>query len=107
MGLRAGLLNEHITIRKRVIARDAYGEQSTTWQTVLSTRARVVRQNGSRTMENSEVWHPSTLQFVIRSYHKIDEEMEIVYNGKRFSIVFIDMQRLNQQTTITANLINE
>ena len=107
MGLRAGLLNEYITFRKRVITRDDFGEQSSSWQNVISTRARVVRLNGNRTMENNEVWHPTSLQFIIRSYHVIDNEMEIVYNGNRYNIVFIDVQRLNQLTTITAELINE
>ena len=107
MGLRAGLLNEYITFRKRVITRDVYGEHSTAWLNVISTRARVVRLNGNRTMENNEVWHPTSLQFIIRSYHNIDNEMEIVYNGNRYNIVFIDVQRLNQLTTIMAELINE
>ena len=107
MGLRAGLLNEYITFRKRVITRDAYGEQSSAWLNVISTRARVVRLNGNRTMENNEVWHQTSLQFIIRSYHNIDNEMEIVYNGNRYNIVFIDVQRTNQLTTITAELINE
>ena len=107
MGLRAGLLNEYITFRKRVITRDAYGEQSSAWLNVISTRARVVRMSGNRTMENNEVWHPTAMQFIIRSYHNIDNEMEIVYNGNRYNIVFIDVQRLNQLTTITADLINE
>ena len=107
MGLRAGLLNEYITFRKRVITRDDFGEQSSVWQNVISTRARVVRLNGNRTMENNEVWHPTSLQFIIRSYHIIDNEMEIVYNGNRYNIVFIDVQRMNQLTTITAELINE
>ena len=107
MGLRAGLLNEYITFRKRVINRDEYGEQSSAWLNVISTRARVVRMSGNRTMENNEVWHPTSMQFIIRSYHIIDNEMEIVYNGNRYNIVFIDVQRLNQLTTITAELINE
>ena len=107
MGLRAGLLNEYITFRKRVITRDDFGEQSSVWQNVISTRARVVRISGNRTMENNEVWHPTSLQFIIRSYHNIDNEMEIVYNGNRYNIVFIDVQRTNQLTTITAELINE
>ena len=107
MGLRAGLLNEYITFRKRVITRDDFGEQSSAWQNVISTRARVVRLSGNRTMENNEVWHPTSLQFIIRSYHNIDNEMEIVYNGNRYNIVFIDVQRRNQLTTITAELINE
>ena len=107
MGLRAGLLNEYITFKKRVITRDAYGEQSAEWQNVISTRARVVRMSGNRAMENNEVWHPTSMQFIIRSYHSIDNEMEIVYNGNRYNIVFIDVQRLNQLTTITAELINE
>lgn len=107
MGLRAGLLNEYITFRKRVITRDAYGEQSSALLNVISTRARVVRMSGNRTMENNEVWHPTSLQFIIRSYHNIDNEMEILYNGNRYNIVFIDVQRLNQLTTITAEIINE
>ena len=107
MGLRAGLLNEYITFRKRVITRDDFGEQSSAWLNVISTRARVVRLSGNRAMENNEVWHPTSLQFIIRSYHNIDNEMEIVYNGNRYNIVFIDVQRLNQLTTITAELINE
>ena len=107
MGLRAGLLNEYITFRKRVITRDDFGEQSSVWQNVISTRARVVRMSGNRIMESNEVWHPTSLQFIIRSYHIIDNEMEIVYNGNRYNIVFIDVQRLNQLTTITAELINE
>ena len=107
MGLRAGLLNEYITFRKRVITRDDFGEQSSAWLNVISTRARVVRMSGNRTMENNEVWHPTSMQFIIRSYHIIDNEMEIVYNGNRYNIVFIDVQRSNQLTTITAELINE
>ena len=107
MGLRAGLLNEYITFRKRVITRDDFGEQSSAWLNVISTRARVVRMIGNRKMENNEVWHPTSMQFIIRSYHIIDNEMEIVYNGNRYNIVFIDVQRLNQLTTITAELINE
>ena len=107
MGLRAGLLNEYITFKKRVITRDAYGEQRADWPNVISTRARVDRISGNRTMENNEVWRPTSMQFIIRSYHTLDNEMEIVYNGNRYNIVFIDVQRLNQLTTITAELINE
>ena len=107
MGLRAGLLNEYITFRKRVITRDAYGEQSTEWKNVISTRARVVRMSGNRTMESNEVWHPTSLQFIIRSYHNIDNEMEIVYNGNRYKSGFIEVQRLKQLAAVAAGLIKE
>lgn len=107
MGVRAGLLNEMITFRESVITRDEYGEQSTEWRDAFTARARVQHQGGSRVMENSEVWHPATVIFTVRCYHDVKDEMEIVYNNHRYNIIYVDRQSKNQQTVITAEVINE
>ena len=65
MGLRAGLLRETITILRPIVSRNDYGEQTTTWEAVASTRARVDFRNGSRAVDVHEVTNLFTVTFII------------------------------------------
>lgn len=107
MGLRAGLLREIVTFQRAEITRDAFGEQSTTWHDVLTTNARVVYGGGSRTERNNEVYNTFTVSIIVRSYHNINEQMRILFDGRYYSILSINREQHNQQITIIASVINE
>lgn len=53
--MRAGLLTEIITIKRAVITKNQYGEDVERWDTVATTRARVMQTTSNRTIENDEV----------------------------------------------------
>ena len=45
--------------------------------------------------------------FTIRIYHKVDERMRIIWEGKKYRILSIEEDRTLQQLTIKTELINE
>ena len=107
MGLRAGLLREQITINKPTVTRNDFGEESTTWSTVVTTRARVDFRNGTRAVEVNEVFNPYTVSFIIRRYHGLDGYMRILWRGNQYRIMSINLDVTKQQQTIIAEVVNE
>ena len=106
--MRAGLLNNIISVEKPEVISDEYGANSLKWvQHIPKTRAKVTYGRGSRTNENNEITFAYEVIFTIRIYHKVDERMRIQWEGKKYRILSIQEDRTLQQLTIKTELINE
>lgn len=105
--MRAGLLTEEISFTEAIITKNAYGASETEWNTVFTTRAKVIYQSGSRAVENNEIVNIYLLSFIIRIYHQINEKMIIIYNSNKYRILSIEKNKITQSLTINAELINE
>lgn len=104
--MRAGLLIEPVTIKKAEIKKNEYGQEETVWNDYLSTRANVSYKTGNRVTENNEIINTYTVDFTVRSYHKIDEFMRICWNGNIYRILSINRDKKKQSITIAGELIN-
>lgn len=107
MGLRAGLLRHTVTFMTPTITRDAFGEQATEWVDVLSTRARVVYGGGSRRVANNEELNAYNVTFTVRSYHSINDQMRIKFNGRVYAIESLNIDAIAQQAVIITSVVNE
>lgn len=107
MGLRAGLLRETITILRPIVSRNDYGEQTTTWETVASTRARVDFRNGSRAVDVHEVTNLFTVTFIIRRFYQVDGHWRIRWKDRIYNIESVNEEPTRQSVTIIASVINE
>ena len=104
--MRAGVLTEPITFIKAEISKNDYGQEETVWNDYIKTRSQVKYKSGNRATENNEIINTYTVEFIVRRYHKIDEFMRILWNGKYYRILAINEDRLKQSITITGELIN-
>lgn len=105
--MNAGRLNEIITIQRTTVSKDEYGANKIQWNDVITTRADVQFESGSRTTENNEIIHTYSKVFTIRVYHQVDEKDRILWNGKYYRILSIEKDKDRQNLTIRTELINE
>ena len=103
----AGRLRETIVITEPVVAKDEFGANNRAWKELLRTRANVKIKNGQRAVENNEVINTYVVEFSIRLYHNINENMVIRWNGNRYRILAIDKNLYKQCLIIQAEKINE
>jgi head-tail adaptor len=66
--MRAGLLTERIDVLKPVVTVNDYGEETTDWQNIYTTKARLVHTGGNRMNVNDEIFYSYTKTFQIRNY---------------------------------------
>lgn len=105
--MRAGILRETITIQQPITVQNEYGANGIEWKDVISTRAMADYNSGNRQNENNEIVYNYTITFTIRYYHNINDDMRIIWNGKRYRILSINKEIYKQSTTIITELIND
>lgn len=105
--MRAGLLTERINVLQPVVTTNDYGEETTTWQNVYNTKARLVHTGGNRMNVNNEIFYNYTKTFQIRSYVPIQEYDRILWDGKQYRILDIEPDRQQQQITVKTELVND
>lgn len=103
--MRAGLLNEVITIFRATITKNAYGEDLEQWQEVTTTRCSVRQTNSQRTTVNDEVIYNFSKQFTVRIYVDIQPYDRIKWDNNYYTVVSIDKSRELQQITIIGDLV--
>lgn len=103
----AGLLNKHIEVYKPVTLTNAAGYTTTKWTKVFETRANVRQTGMSRVQQINEIFYPTTKEFIIRSYHQLDEFHRIKYQNNMYRIISIDRRREMNDILIVADLVNE
>ena len=103
--MRAGLLTDPVTFRKATITKIQYGQEETYWENHIITRGNIKFNSGNRVTENNEIINTYTVTFTVRSYHKIDEFMRILWKGKTYRILSIEEDKT--KLTIIGELINE
>ena len=105
--MRAGKLTETILLQESVPVKNDFGAAPMEWVDYLQTRANIKFNSGNRVNQNNEIFTSYTLTFTIRYYHKVNEQMRIIYQGKKYRILAINSDRAKQSTEIIGELINE
>lgn len=103
----AGKLDNIITVQTPTIVQNEFGANSIVWNDSLTTKAQVTYNNGNRTNENNEIVFAYEIIFTIRIYHQINEQMQIVWNKKKYRILSIEIDKQKQKQIIRTGLINE
>jgi len=104
--MRAGILNEKIQILKLVHETNEFGEAFDLYTPCCNTRAEVTPLSGGRTDENNEIFYAHTYRFVIRRYVKVGDFDRILWKGNQYRILNIDEDRIMNNKTINAELVN-
>lgn len=105
--MRAGDLNERVTFQKKTTEKSDFGGYSVTWVDDFSTNATVTFRNGQRLLDSKEIFNQYIFAFYIRIFHKVDESMRIIYDGKKYKILSIYKNKAIQAIEIIGELINE
>lgn len=104
--MRAGILKDTIVFQNVIKTKDDFGGSDFTYEDVFSTKARAVFNGGSREDSNNEIHYVYTVEFTIRGYHQVNEDMVVLFMGKRYRILSID-DTIRTQKTIITELIND
>jgi len=105
--MQAGLLKECITIEQPIISQNVYGANELEWSTFIDTRASVNYTSGNRMTANNEVVWSHQVNFTVRVYHDVNENMRIIWQGRKYRILAIEPDKDKQRQTIRTELINE
>ena len=105
--MRAGLLTERIDVLKPVVTVNDYGEETTDWQNIYTTKARLVHTGGNRMNVNDEIFYSYTKTFQIRNYVPVQDYYRILWDGKQYRILDIEPDRQQQQITVKTEIVND
>lgn len=105
--MRAGLLNETISIYRQMESQSDFGDISTSYQKVGTTRAKVEHKLGNRTLQNNEIFYDYSKTFFVRYYVDVVDTDRIKYGNKFYRVISIEPDKQKQQRTILTELVNE
>lgn len=106
--VRAGILNEIITIEELKVIKNEYGEEQTdNYVKKFNCRACVRWNNGNRITDNNELFFAYDVTFTVRYYNDITELDRVIWNGEKYRILSIEKDREWQQIRLRCELINE
>lgn len=105
--MRAGALNENITILRAEKVRDDYGIDKEEWQLFCQTKAAVKYLSGSRTQDVQELFFDERVEFTIRYYHTVQPTDRIKYYGQTYRIISINPDKRANSQTIVTEIVNE
>lgn len=105
--MRAGLLTEIINILRPALSRNEFGEQEETYEKHYTTKARVINNSGNREDTNGELRISYIKTFEVWKYVDIKDTDWIEWEGKRYRILSIDLDKVQQKKTIKTEEVNE
>lgn len=105
--MQAGLLREKIGFYRNESIRDKFGGNTHNWVNVFDKRARVTFKNGQRKEVAGEIVNSTSITFMIRYCKDINANMRIYHDGRKYVIISINKDRIQQATIIEAEVINE
>lgn len=105
--MRAGLLTELISIKRRATTTNASGQKEHKYVHLRYTRARVIYTAGNRTIENKDIVWDYQYKFEVWDYVDVNEKDLIEYEGKEYRIKSINHDKHQQKKIITTELITE
>ena len=105
--MRAGLLKEPIEIWRKTLTVNDYGEETEEWNSIYSTRARLLHDGGSRVIDNQQVFYDHAKTFQIREYVPVDDYDRIMWKGKFYRILNIEPDTAKMQQIIKTELIDD
>ena len=104
--LLAGQLKETIIFQNVTKTTDEYGGTTFSYEDAIRTKAKVTYKGGNRLDSNNEIHYYYSIEFTIRGYHQVNEDMVVLYKGKRYRILSIDYT-IREQKKIITELIND
>lgn len=104
--MRAGRLDEPITIEQNTPGQDSAGGVTESWSTYTSTRAEVIEMTASERFRSSQRYNSTVARFNIRYTPGITMKMRIVYNTKYWRILGIREMKRRREMEITAEVLD-
>lgn len=105
--MRCGLLKDKIDIYRPISTQNEFGEIVQEYKSWYCTRSRIVSNGGSRTLLNNEIFYPYRKIFEVHQYLDIKETDIIHWEGKKYRILSIDLDRSQMKKVIMTELIDE
>lgn len=105
--MRCGLLKDKIDIYRPISNQNEFGEMVQEYKIWYCTRARIINNGGSRTLLNNEIFYPYRKIFEVHLYLDIKETDIIHWEGKKYRILSIDLDRNQMKKVIMTELIDE
>ena len=103
----AGALDTKITILRLVSQRNEFGESVDFYKPLCDTRAQIVHNSGNKSDINYETQYTVTKTFIVRKYVDVREFDRIGYNGHMWNVISIDDDRIMNNKTVVATIVNE
>lgn len=106
--MKAAVLTEQITIQKPITIKSDTGSESIDYEDVITCRARVVFNSGTRLNENGDMFFTNNITFHIRRFYQFNELYRIRWNGHNYRITApIEHNKPTQSIIIQTELIND
>jgi len=104
--MNAALLKDPIDIYALNTIKTEYGTIKTEYVLKYHTRAHVQFNSENMTVSEGEVWFPTNRTFIVRAYVPVTETDQIEWNGKRWRILSINMNKYYNDMEIQCTLVN-
>jgi SPP1 family predicted phage head-tail adaptor len=91
--MKAGDLDQQITIQVAALSRGATGEQIVTWATYKTVWAQVLTSGGFEKFYNPQLVAESTHKILIRYLANVTADMRITWGSKSLDIIHVDESR--------------
>lgn len=104
--MRAGRLNERITIQSATVAKDSSNQAIETWATLVEVWANVEFIGGSEKFENDRLTTDYKVKFTIRARSGLSTENRIVYRSETYHIDSVSPYTPRKDTMIIAHAAN-
>lgn len=87
--MKAGDLDQRITLQSRTVVPDAYGQDTITWTLIATVWAQVQAVRGREFFAAAQVQQEQTVKMRIRYRADLDQTCRIVHDGKNYDITGI------------------
>lgn len=101
--MRAGRLNERITIQSATVAKDSSNEAIETWSTYADVWANVETMDGKESFENDQLSTEYRVKFTIRARSGVTAAMRISYRSETYYITSVSPYTPRKDTVIIAH----
>lgn len=105
--MRAGGLKYSIEILKSTEVINEFGEREETWETAIETKADAISKSGTRINDVHELVPFYSVEFRIRKYHPVDENMRVKFGGRLYRILAVIPTTEKAMKTLICEVINE
>jgi len=84
--MEAGVLRNRITIQKKSVTRNSYGEEVITWVTHCQAWAQMEPLSGREFLEARQIQAEGMVRFTLRYQAGIEPEMRVLFGTRTFNI---------------------
>lgn len=105
--MKAGELNDSISVYRLTRTMTEYGSQEETLEHVFDVRAKVVVGNGFRSVINNEIVYSVSHYFTVRCLVNALPDDVVVYQGKKYRVISVKLNKEEQSKELTTEEINE